>query len=195
MLKWAGAACVLNQRDGMMITTREETSADIEAISALTAEAFAGSEFGHNGEAELIGQLRESCGDSLSMVANSADAMVGHVLFTPVVIRGEQEVHGMGLERMSVDPAMQRTGVGSRLIAAGLERLARDRCPFVVVLGHPSYYPRFGFLPASQYGVSHGFAGIPQHVFFMRALEAETAGLVADGAAYYRPEFGAQHCG
>ena len=175
-----------------MISIRPETPHDLDAIRHVTRQAFAASDFGCNGEAELIDLLRDGCEKSLSLVACANDAIVGHILFTPVVIRGRSEFHGMGLGPMSVAIDFQNTGIGSLLITSGLEQLKNDGCPFVVVLGHPEYYPRFGFLPASQFDVSHGFAGIPQNVFFLNILDSATTPSNVSGAAYYRPEFGLQ---
>lgn len=179
-----------------MISIRAELPDDLAAIRNVTIQAFADSEFGHNGEAELIDLLRANCKQSVSLVACSKGRIVGHILFTPVVIRAaDQEFHGMGLAPMSVAPDCQKVGVGSRLVTSGLEQLTDDSCPFVVVLGHPEYYPRFGFLPASQYGISHGFSGIPQDVFFINILDSAMMQSPTIGSAYYRPEFGPQHNG
>jgi putative acetyltransferase len=114
---------------------------------------------------------------------------VGHILFTPVVIEApEKNVTGMGLAPMAVSPEFQRLGIGSRLIEAGLERLRQDRQPFVVVLGHAGYYPRFGFRPASQFGVTCEFEGVPDEAFMMIALNGPWPKGVT-GIARYQPEF------
>ena len=176
-----------------MITIRDETPKDHNTVHELTVSAFTSSEFGHNGEAALIDSLRANCDCCLSLVACSADHVVGHILFTPVAIRtSTEETHGMGLAPMSVAPHHQRIGIGSSLVTAGLNQLFDDHCPFVVVLGHPDYYPRFGFLPAADYGISHGFSGSPQELFFI-SFRPSTATGCDGGMAYYRSEFGPQH--
>ncbi len=68
----------------------------------------------------------------------------------------------MGLAPMAVAPDCQRRGIGTLLVQAGLNELSQSGCPIVVVLGHPEYYPRFGFVPAAELGITHGFEGIPQ---------------------------------
>lgn len=179
---------------------RPETPADCQAIRQLTIDAFATSEWGHQGEAELVDTLRQSCSDRLSLVASEGETVVGHLLLTPAAIETpETKTVGMGLAPMAVAPRRQRTGIGSALIDAGLAQLKQAGCPFVVVLGHPDYYPRFGFVPAADYGVTHGFAGIPQHFLFLKLLTANsqlTATIerqIQDGKAYYHPAFGPQH--
>ena len=179
----------------MMISIRAETINDLDAIRNVTIQAFTDSDFGHNGEAELIELFRANCEKMLSLVACSNDTIVGHILFTPVVIRAGKEFQAMALGPMAVATDYQKTGIGSKLVRSGLEQLTMDGCPFVVVLGHPEYYPRFGFLPASQFDVSHGFAGIPQNVFFIKFLDPTASESVANGAVYYRSEFGPQHEG
>ncbi len=176
-----------------MISIREERPTDQGQVRRLTIDAFASSELGHNGEADLIDSLRAGSGDRLSLVACSDDEVVGHILFTAATIRTVQaETYGMGLAPMSVSPRHQKMGLGASLIKHGMARLFANGCAFVVVLGHPDYYPRFGFRPASQFGVTHGFSGIPQDLFFMRPgpkIDIKRIG----GAAYYQPEFGPQH--
>lgn len=177
-----------------LLNIRVETPEDCAVIRAVTIAAFANSEYGHNGEAELIEVLRDSSARYLSLVGSIAGEVVGHALFTPVTIRSSQrETEGMGLAPMSVIPGRQKSGIGTALLEHGIDRLWEDGCPFVVVAGHPSYYSRFGFRPAAEYGVSHGFSGIPQEVFFIRCgskgiLEGE-----CDARAFYQPEFGPQH--
>ncbi len=120
--------------------------------------------------------------------------VVAHILFTPVVIRADgRELEGMGLGPMSVATGFQNQGIGSSLVQSGLERLTDDGCPFVVVLGHPEFYSRFGFLPARSSGVSHGFEGIPQEFFFLKILVANSLASASIGAAYYHAGFGPQH--
>jgi putative acetyltransferase len=145
--------------------------------------------FGQNTEADLVDALRSSCPEHISLVAEVDARPVGHILFTPVVIEApEKNITGMGLAPMAVLPEFQRRGIGSRLIEAGLERLRHDRQPFVVVLGHAGYYPRFGFRPASQFGVTCEFEGVPDEAFMMIAIESSWPKELA-GIARYQPEF------
>lgn len=177
-----------------MVSIRPEATEDRDVIRALTIAAFSNSEFGHNGEAELIDTLRECCPDRLSLVACAGDEVVGHILFTPVTIRtANGDIDGMGLAPMSVLPDRQKRGIGSSLVQAGLAYLFDNATPFVVVLGHPEYYSRFGFQPASQFGISHGFSGLPQDVFFVRVQRDQSLDDFAGGRAYYSSVFGPQH--
>ena len=177
-----------------MILIRTESPDDHDAIRRVTFEAFSGTQFGHNGEAELIDTLRDKCQRSLSLVAFDNDELVGHVLFTPVVIRNDSdELYGMGLAPLSVLPAHQRRGIGSLLLSAGFERLAASQNLFTVVAGHPDYYQRFGFVPAANFGFSHGFKGMPQEIFFIRTKNPDLLRSARGGKVYYRPEFGPQH--
>ncbi len=177
-----------------MISIREETSHDLCAIREVTLAAFAASEFGHNGEADLIDALRTSDSDHLSLVAHSDHDVVGHILFTSVTVRTPQQQYlGMGLAPMSVSPQHQRNGVGSLLVTEGLDRLFGDGCQFVVVLGHPAYYPRFGFQSASRFGILHGFSEVPQDLFFICNNPRFTMTHIIGGRAYYHPVFGPQH--
>lgn len=177
-----------------MITLRDETPDDYEHVRTVTIDAFARSERGHNDEAELVDSLRLNSGKYLSLVALSGHEIVGHILFTPVVIRTAQmESHGMGLGPLSVTPTLQRTGIGSSLVTTGCARLFAKACPFVVVLGRPEFYSRCEFRLASLHRIRHGFAGVPQHVFSLRMGPGETPERLRDGLAYYGRGFGAQH--
>ncbi len=177
-----------------MISIRSETPEDYAAIRQVIIGAFEKCEFGHNGEADLVDQLRNNCDNLLSLVAVDDDEVVGHILFSPVSIniRGG-ELRGMGLAPMAVAPNRQKVGIGTALVEEGLRRLANSDCQFALVLGHPQYYPRFGFVPAAQYGISHGFAGIPKDVFFVKFFNDDIEQSVANGLVYFRPEFGPQH--
>jgi len=179
-----------------MLTIRPETPADYQAIRQLTIDAFASSEFGHQGEAELVDTLRESCSEALSLVATQGDSMVGHIMFTPATLEtADSKTTGMGLAPMSVVSQEQRKGIGAALMNAGLTQLQRAGCPFVLVLGHPNYYPRFGFVPAADYGVTHGFEGVPQQFLFIKLLPETPQQHFRTGKAYYHTAFGPQHGG
>jgi putative acetyltransferase len=144
--------------------------------------------FGQPLEAALVERLRAACPDAVSLVAEDDGTVVGHILFTPVTIDGHEDVVGMGLAPMAVAPARQRQGIGSALVRAGLTILGERGCPFVIVLGHPGYYPRFGFVPASQHGITSQWEGIPDDAFMMLVLRGDALRGVA-GVARYRPEF------
>jgi putative acetyltransferase len=89
---------------------------------------------------------------------------------------------------MAVLPLLQNQGIGSRLVDEGLARMRRAGCLFVVVLGHHEYYPRFGFQPASQYGVRCLWEGVPDEAFMI--LVNDGGAIPAEGAVIrYREEF------
>lgn len=177
-----------------MISIRPESTVDYDSIRAITIEAFTHSDLGHNGEAELAESLRNNCPSTLSLVACDDDVLIGHIMLTPVVITHMSgDILGMGVAPMSVLSSHQRMGVGTALLSSALDRLATIKNPFTVVVGHPNYYPRFGFVSAKQFGISHGFNGMPQELFFVFTDAPDTLCAVRGGNAYYRPEFGPQH--
>ena len=165
------------------VKIRRERAEDHDGVREVLIEAF-----GQTIEAEIVEALREGCDDLVSLVATEAERVVGHILFSPVIIdtRGSRIV-GMGLAPMAVRPELQRRGVGQRLVWEGIETLKQRRCPFVIVLGHPNYYPRFGFRPASLIGV-HCQWRVPDEAFLILVLDdARMAGV--EGVARYRSEF------
>ena len=112
--------------------------------------------FPTSAEADLVDRLRANGRAVISLVVRDADRLVGHVLFSPVTIHelavgGAAVAHGLGCAPLAVLPAFQRRGIGTALMAAGLERCRLKDTPLVVVLGDPAYYARFGFEPASHY--------------------------------------------
>lgn len=177
----------------MDITIRPESSDDHDSVCRVTLDAFTGSEFGHNGETQLVELLRTNCADALSLVALEGETLVGHAFFTPVTLKtrvGDQI--GMGLAPLSVATSHQRRGIGTSLVNAGLAQIDKQGCPFTVVLGHPEYCARFGFVQAGRVGVHHGFVGMPQDVFLIRLHGEVSDERIANGTAFYRQEFGPQ---
>jgi putative acetyltransferase len=166
-----------------MIAIREEQPADIAAIREVNRRAF-----GQQDEGRIVDALRANGGVLLSLVATLGDRVVGHVMFSPVVVSG---VVGGGLGPVAVLPEHQRQGIGGGLIQEGIRRLADLDCPFIVVLGHAGYYPRFGFRRASAHGITCHW-DVPDEVFMVRILDAtRMAGI--SGVARYRLEFSDEH--
>ena len=117
------------------------------------------------------------------------DKIVGHILFSPTVIEGEHGIiKGMGLAPLAVLPEMQHQGIGTQLIKAGIQNLRNTQCPFIIVLGHPEYYPRFGFEKASPHGIKCQWEGIPDEAFMILWLDKSPMRRVS-GLAKYRDEF------
>ena len=164
-----------------MIGVRLEQPGDEAGIRETNELAF-----GEPLEARLVDTLRETA-DYLSLVATIDGAVVGHILFTPVTIDPPVDRRIAGLAPMAVRPEHQRSGIGGQLIRAGLEECRRTGYSAVVVLGHPEYYPRFGFVPAHTFGLTCEFPSPPEA--FM-ALELESAALNGiRGLVRYRPVF------
>ena len=131
---------------------RHETQADIAAVHTINVDAFTTSELGYSGEAEIVDELRSAHREGiLSLVAEAAGKVVGHILFSPVTI-GEEDcaVIGMGLGPMAVTPACQREGIGTQLIDDGIKQLRNRGTLFIVVLGLPQSYSICAFRLASS---------------------------------------------
>ena len=166
-----------------MITIRNEKPADAAAIRRVNEQAF-----GQPDEAALVDALRRRGAFALSLVAVEGDWVVGHILFSPVTVEsGQGDFDALSLAPMAVLPARQRQGIGSQLVRAGLEGCRQAGHEIVVVLGHPDYYPRFGFSPASQRGIACEFDA-PDEAFMLVELR-ENALDGRRGVVRYPPEF------
>ena len=163
------------------VSVRSEWAADHEAVHRIHKEAF-----GQPGEAELVRALRP--GPCISLVAERDGSVVGHILFTPVEVEGEDGLTGaMGLGPMAVEPGSQRQGIGSALVLAGLDACRTAGVASVFVLGHPGYYPRFGFASAAAAGFGCDW-DVPDDVFLV--IELAPGSLEGRrGAVKYHPEF------
>jgi len=167
-----------------MINIRIESQEDVLQVHTLNEQAF-----GQPMEANVVDKLRRNCPEYLSLVAVDGKSMVGHILFTPAVIEDSgRKIEGMGLAPMVVTQDRQRQGIGSKLVRSGLEILREQGCPFVIVLGHSEYYPRFGFELASKYGFSSQWEGVPDEAFMVIIMDHATLDDVS-GVARYRAEF------
>lgn len=172
-----------------MIDVRLEQPGDAAGIREANEQAF-----GESTEARLVDALRAAAhagvatASYLSLVATIDERVVGHILFTPVTIDPPVDRRIAGLAPMAVRPDHQRSGVGSRLVLAGLDECRRAGYSAVVVLGHPEYYPRFGFIPAHTFGLTCEFPSPPE-AFMARELEAGAL-KEARGLVRYLPAFG-----
>jgi len=180
-----------NQRESLgikkdMIKIRKESQKDIDVIRQINEQAF-----GQSQEANIIDKLRDNCCDLLSLVVLREDKLVGHILFSPAAIEGNHGIiKGMALGPMAVIPEYQGQGIGSAMVKEGIQILKESGCPFIIVLGHPEYYPRFGFKPASRYEIRSQWEGVPDEVFMILWLNESKARGVS-GIAKYRQEFDA----
>jgi len=125
-------------------------------------------------EADLVDALRAQARPLVSLIAEEQGAIVGHIVFSPVTLPGQPALALMGLAPMAVAPARQRAGIGSALVRAGLEACRRLPADAVVVLGHPEYYPRFGFAPGVLTGLGCEY-DVPAQAFM--ALELRPGAL------------------
>ena len=166
------------------VAIRDERADDAEAVWRINEAAF-----GQPDEARLVRLLRDSAAVTLSLVAVLDGTVVGHILYSPVTLRsGAAVLAGAGLAPMCVAPGYQRRGIGTHLVTAGNARLRAAGQPFIVVLGHPDFYPRFGFEPASRHSITCQWDGVPDDVFMLLVLDrARLAGF--SGVARYRDEF------
>jgi len=162
---------------------RTERPEDVQALREVLLQAFGGPE-----EADVVDALRRDCAGMLSLVAVRDGRIVGHVLFSPATLEDRNRtVEGMGLAPLAVLPEYQKKGIGSALVRAGLAQLQSTPCPFVIVLGHPEYYRRFDFEPASRYGIASEW-DVPDEAFMIRIFD-EVVMQGISGVARYRPEF------
>jgi len=144
---------------------REEQPADIEKIWRVNTDAFES-----EAEASLVNALRNNGCTYISLVAEIANDIVGHILFTPVELTGDKHnLKIMGLAPMAVSSSHQNKGIGSQLVKTGLEHCGTRGYDAVVVLGHPHYYPRLGFEPSVKYGIKSEF-DVPDDVFMILEL-------------------------
>ncbi len=148
-----------NGENHIMIEIREELPQDKSAVHTIHVQAFPSP-----AEAHLVDLLRTNGKALISYVAVDKDLVVGHVLYSPVSVETSKvSIKGLGLAPVAVLPAYQRKGIGSQLIRASLDRAQCEGFGYVVVLGDPHYYGRFGFQAAlnssleNEYGVNEEF--------------------------------------
>jgi len=150
------------------VLIRNETKADETAIFDLTEKAFADMEISSHTEQFIVDALRKAGVLTVSLVAEVDGQVVGHIAFSPIQISdGSQGWYGLG--PVSVLPEWQNKGVGSALIREGLERLKRLGAKGCCLVGHPEYYPRFGFVNPT--GLSH--EGVPPEAFFALPFDGQ----------------------
>lgn len=167
---------------GDRVTIRKERPSDREQVFAVHAAAFE-----TPAEARMVDLAREAADPLISLVAVRDKQVVGHVLFTPVSVGGGVDRgRAMGLAPLAVHPDHQNQGIGSRLVRAGLDACRHLKRDVVFVLGHPEYYPRFGFEPAAEHGLR--FNGAELRSFMVTGLRSRSLeGL--SGNVRYLPAF------
>lgn len=168
-----------DQTEHVIIEIRKELPVDIPAVRELNKRAFE-----QDQEANIVDALRANGAVSLSLVATLNGHVIGHIMYSPLDVG---PLMGVGLGPMAVLPEHQRQGVGSKLIQAGNRQLKDAGCPFIVVVGHADYYPRFGFRPARPLGIRCEWE-VPDNAFLLLVLDPAKMRGVA-GMAKYRHEF------
>ena len=144
---------------------RKEKDSDKEEIWKVNAAAFE-----TEAEANLVNVLRNSDIPYISLVAEELGQIVGHILFTPVELTGDKSrLKLIGLAPMAIVPKLQKKGIGSQLVKAGLESCLAQGFDAVVVLGHPEYYTQFGFVPSVRFGIKSEYE-VPDEVFMRLEL-------------------------
>jgi putative acetyltransferase len=160
------------------VVVRPERPGDTAGVHAVHVAAFT-----TDAEARLVAALRAAGRLRVSLVACAGGRVIGHVAYSPLDRQG-----GLGLAPLAVLPAWQRRGVGGVLARAGLEAARAAGAGFVVVLGSPAYYGRFGFGPASRHGLRDAYGGGDA----FQVLELQPGALPAGaGLVAYAPEFAA----
>ena len=168
-----------------MLIIRPETPEDIDSIRYINEQAF-----GQKEEAEIVDRLRNRGVVTLSLVAVQGDQLAGHTLFSPVTIESERaSFEAIALAPMAVLPTYQRQGIGSQMVLAGLKECRSLGHEIVIVLGHPDYYPRFGFVPAKPTGIDCEFDAPEEAWMILELREGALAG--KRGIVRFQPEFNA----
>lgn len=174
----------------MAITIRQSLPRDFETISEVVEKAFREVKMSDHSEHILVARLRVSDAyvPELSIVAENEDGqIVGHILLSKIrIVEGENTEESLALAPVSVLPKFQNQGIGSRLIQAALEKAREIGFLSVIVLGHPDYYPRFGFRKASEWGIRPPF-NVPDNVFMALELEVGTLNHVCGIVEYPEP--------
>ncbi|HDR3886817.1 TPA: N-acetyltransferase [Bacillus cereus] len=172
-----------------MIKIRQEQQNDYSKTEEVVKEAFSNEEFSDKKEHELVKRIRECDAfvPALSIVAVDEE-IVGHIMLSKITIeQGGTTVDSLALAPVSVAPGHQKKGIGGKLIVAALEKAKELGYGSVVVLGHPEYYPKFGFKKASDWNIKAPFE-VPDEVFMAMELR-ENALQGVEGVVQYSSAF------
>lgn len=153
----------------LKVVIRNETDADVSAISEVTVAAFKTLEISNHTEQFIITALRAANALTVSLVAEVDDRVIGHISFSPLTISdGTRNWYGLG--PVSVLPKYQRQGIGKALVKEGLSRLKDMNAQGCCLVGHPDYYRKFGFKNMPRLVLE----GVPQEVFFALSFDGHT---------------------
>lgn len=163
------------------LVIRGECPADREGVYEVNCRAFA-----TDAEARLVDRLRDAGEVLASIVAVEGERIVGHALFSPATIEYPSRSLAVGaLGPVAVLPELQRCGIGSAVIRAGVARCRALGVPAIIVLGHPEYYARFGFVRADRWGIRCVFDAPPEAFMIVWSAVATRD----PGVAHYHPVF------
>lgn len=166
-----------------MLSIQEETPKDINKIYEINKRAF-----GEEIEAKIVDALRENDELILSLVAKVDNLAIGHIAFSEVKINSGETTHkAIGLGPMAILPEYQRKGYGTKLVEQGLKIISKRDYEIVVVLGHPDFYPKFGFVPSKTYGIQCEFE-CPPEAFMVKELKPDALKGIT-GKVYYSSKF------
>lgn len=169
-----------------MIEIRQESQKDYEEVYRVVKTAFETAEHSDGNEHDLVVALRNS--DSfipeLSLVAVKEDKIVGYILFTKIKIGNHEEI---ALAPLAVLPEYQKQGIGSMLIEQGHKIAKQLGYHYSIVLGSENYYPKFGYIPAIQYGVQVPFDVANENFMAIKLNATDTE---IEGVVQYAKEFG-----
>lgn len=174
------------------VIIRKETPEDYDRVIELTEKAFEALEISDHKEGTLVDKLRKAPTfiEELSLVAELDGQVVGHILFTPLQIKnGHNSFTSLVLAPVSVLPEFQKMGIGGQLISAGHQKAVELGFQSVILIGHPEYYPRFGFKPASTWRIKTHYE-LPSDDVFMAVELTEGALDKVSGMVVFPPEFG-----
>jgi len=161
---------------------RPETTNDFNAITQVTFAAFDGKPYSAKTEHLIVNALRKAGTLSVSLVAEMDGNIVGHVAFSKVTINGE-DADWYGLGPISVQPALQKQGIGSKLIHVGLTKIRGIGARGCVLEGDPNYYNRFGF--KSYPHLIYEGAPAPQYFMALPFYDEVPSGKVEYHKAFY----------
>ena len=175
----------------MNITIRQEQITDYKTTEDIVKKAFANMEFSDQKEHELVSRLRNTNEfiPELSLVAINNDTIIGHILLTKIQITNDKQTsESLALAPVSVLPQFQSKGIGKELIQEALKKAKELDYNSVIVLGHPAYYPKFGFEKASLWGIKAPFE-VPEESFMALELKenalSSITGVVEYSSAFF----------
>lgn len=175
---------------GMNMTIRPIRTTDYQAVTALLRTSFTATEHGYGQEAEIVTKIRQAAGydPQLELVATDQAQIVAQGLLSPVDLEtATTTVTGLVLAPLAVLPDFQGQGLGGAILQALEQRAQQQRWPFISILGHPTYYPRFGYQPASAFGIQAPMP-VPDEAFMIKPLHPQALQNVA-GTLHYPAAF------